>query len=113
MSERKLSQIWIYPVKSLGGISMHSAKVLPKGLEFDRRWMLVDSNGQFLTQRVHSTMALFKLSFADGHLNVNFKGNSISLPNNHASDGVFTAQIWDDTVSVVEVSKKHSRWFSD
>lgn len=113
MSERKISQIWIYPIKSLGGISLQSAKVFPKGLEFDRRWMLVDTDGQFLTQRVHSNMALFNSSFINGQLNVNFQGNSISIPANHASDKLFTAHIWDDTVSVAEVSKEHSRWFSD
>ena len=34
-----LSEIWIYPIKSLGGIRLASAKVLPKGLLYDRRWM--------------------------------------------------------------------------
>ncbi|MEI9911536.1 MAG: MOSC N-terminal beta barrel domain-containing protein [Bacteroidota bacterium] len=42
MSKRIVSEIWIYPVKSLGGIRLSSSKVLPKGLEHDRRWMLID-----------------------------------------------------------------------
>jgi len=112
MADLTLSQIWIYPVKSLGGISLQTAKVMPKGLQFDRRWMLVDSTGQFLTQRIHSKMALFKLSFADEQLLINFKEHSLSVPINQTSDQVIRAQIWDDTVSVCEVSSEYNAWFS-
>ena len=45
MPDLKLTQIWIYPIKSLGGISLSSAKVMEKGLQYDRRWMLVDDDG--------------------------------------------------------------------
>jgi uncharacterized protein YcbX len=113
MADLRLSQIWIYPIKSLGGISMQTAKVMPKGLEFDRRWMLVDSKGQFLTQRIHSRMALFKLSLTDGQLSVHYKEHSISFPVDQTSDLAFNAQIWDDTVSVCEVNREHSDWFSE
>jgi uncharacterized protein YcbX len=113
MADLTLSQIWVYPIKSLGGMSLQSARVMPKGLQFDRRWMLVDLTGQFLTQRVHSKMALFKLSWFDGNLKVDFKGHSILIATNHKATGFFKAQIWDDVVSVFEVSKAHSKWFSE
>jgi uncharacterized protein YcbX len=112
MADRTLSQIWIYPIKSLGGISLQTAKVMPKGLQFDRRWMLVDSAGQFLTQRIHSRMALFKLSLSDGQLSINYKEHSIAFSTDQSLDGTFTAQIWDDTVSVTEVNKDLNGWFS-
>ena len=65
MSNLKLTQIWIYPIKSLGGISLSSAQVMGKGLQYDRRWMLIDENGVAMTQRVFPKMALFKLSIQD------------------------------------------------
>ena len=113
MAELTLSQLWIYPIKSLGGMSLQSAKVMPKGIQFDRRWMLVDSTGQFLTQRVQSRMALFKVSWFEGHLKVDYKGHSILIATNHKASGLFEAQVWDDVVSVFEVSKVHSKWFSE
>ena len=113
MADLTLSQIWVYPIKSLGGMSLQSARVMPKGLQFDRRWMLVDSTGQFLTQRVHSKMALFKLSWFEGNLKVDFKDHSILIATNHKVSGLFNAQVWDDVVSVFEVSKVHSKWFSE
>jgi len=113
MADLTLSQIWIYPIKSLGGISLETAKVMPKGLQFDRRWMLVDSNGQFLTQRMHSKMALFKLSMGDRQLSIHYKEHSISFPVDQTSNLAFNAQIWDDTVSVCEVNGEHNEWFSE
>ena len=53
-----LSQIIIYPVKSLGGVKLTEAHVEARGLELDRRWMLTDPNGKFLTQREFPRLAL-------------------------------------------------------
>ena len=65
MNRRILTEIWIYPVKSLGGIRVKSARVMEKGLQYDRRWMLVDEKNLFMTQRNFPKMALFKLQFLD------------------------------------------------
>ena len=58
MKELRLSQINIYPVKSLGGISLVSAHAESRGLRYDRRWMIVDENNKFITQRENPNMAL-------------------------------------------------------
>ena len=70
MHEQIITSIWIYPVKSLGGIQLQEAKVLPKGLEHDRRWMLIDEHNNFMTQRVFPKMALFKMEMKNGELAV-------------------------------------------
>ena len=62
MTDLRLTEIWIYPIKSLGGIPLTSARVMGKGLQYDRRFMLVGPDGVCLTQREHPIMALFKLS---------------------------------------------------
>jgi uncharacterized protein YcbX len=108
---KRVSEIWIYPVKSLGGIRLSSAKVLPKGLEHDRRWMLIDGDNKFMTQRIYPMMALFKLSFVSGNFMIRHSDQSIDLPFSH-DDNLITAIVWDDTVEVYEVSRKHSNWFS-
>src|SRR5258706_3956355 len=114
MSERRLSEIWIYPIKSLGGIRLKSSKVFGKGLEHDRRWMLMDEDNEFMTQRLYPRMALFKLSMSDEHFSISYKSDSIILPFSHSViDSPITAKIWDDTVQVFEVSDEYSQWFSD
>ena len=47
----QLSEINIYPIKSTKGIALQSAQVGRRGIEFDRRWMLVDESGKFISQR--------------------------------------------------------------
>lgn len=115
MSELRLSEIWIYPIKSLGGIRVEHSRVLEKGLEYDRRWMLVDENGMFMTQRTSPALALFKLSIENGELRIVHSLQSIthSTPLQPASlETESDVVIWNDTVRGVEVNKETSTWFS-
>jgi len=108
-----VSALWLYPVKSLGGIAVTQAKVLAKGFEYDRRWMLIDGNNQFITQRVYHQLALIKLSQDAAGFMLHFGSQQMLLPLNEHKPEPITAVIWDDTVEVFEVSDAHSKWFSD
>ncbi|MCX8104370.1 MAG: MOSC domain-containing protein, partial [Ignavibacterium album] len=74
-----LSQIFIYPIKSLGGISLNEAIVEERGLRFDRRMMLVDKNGIFMTQRNFPQMALLKPKIVDSNLIVTHSSSNHSI----------------------------------
>lgn len=84
MNIYKLSEIYIYPIKSLGGIPVNSAEVTDRGLKLDRRWMLVDEDNKFFTQRLVKTMALLHTSIAAESLIV-FKKTNPKLPNKASS----------------------------
>lgn len=118
MTPFTLSEIWIYPVKSLGGVNLRSAKVQPKGLQYDRRWMLIDQNGVAMTQRVFPEMALFKLKINGENLQIDFKKSGTSISNRIMDMSVapdsppIKAQVWNDTVEVLEVDPELSQWFS-
>lgn len=113
MHSLRLSEIWIYPIKSLGGIRLSSSKVLEKGLEHDRRWMLIDEHNRFMTQRVHHAMALFKQSIDSSHLTIHYKDQSLKIPLNHTHyEEPIASQVWDDEVIVYEISDVFSTWFS-
>ena len=56
-----LSDLYIYPVKSLGGIRVTEAVVESRGLRYARRWLIVDERNQFMTQRQTAEMALLKV----------------------------------------------------
>jgi uncharacterized protein len=114
MSILCLSEIWIYPIKSLGGIRLSSSKVMEKGLEYDRRWMLIDDNNTFMTQRVFNSMALFKLSIQNSTFKISFEGDSITFSFSHSYIPIeINTDVWDDKVVTFEVSEDHSRWFSE
>lgn len=115
MSTLRLSEIYIYPIKSLGGIRVSEANILEKGLRHDRRWMLVDEQGVFLTQRVHPVLALFKLEHNEAAHSfiIHFNNDSIELSYAASPAGQpFEVTIWDDRVIAHEVSAAHSAWFS-
>jgi uncharacterized protein YcbX len=118
MKELQLTEIWIYPIKSLGGIPLTSAKVMGKGLEFDRRWMLIDENNVFMTQRIHTQMAMFKMELSGRKITVTKKNadsnQSVSFSVDATPSGKpIHAKIFDDNVDVVEVDPALSEWFSD
>lgn len=109
----KVNSIHIYPIKSLGGVSLQSSSVHWRGLEFDRRWMLVDKDGKFITQRKYPKLTLFSIKVFDDHLLVSSKqgGDSFSIP--FIPNGAkLSVKVWDDSVNAVEVAKEVSDWFS-
>jgi uncharacterized protein YcbX len=111
-----ISELYIYPIKSLSGIAVEKAQVTEKGLAYDRRWLLVDMNNRFLTQREFAQMALLQQVIEGDELRVTHKLNkrsiSISLnPVAGASRGTVT--IWDDTCIAEFVSKEADKWFTE
>lgn len=112
MSTRRVSEIWTYPVKSLGGIRLTSSRVFKKGLELDRRWMLIDEQGKFMTQRIHHKMALFRTTWSNGILSITHGTDSIDIPAITPGPEL-KAKIWDDVVSVIDTGQQISAWFSE
>ncbi|HMP99747.1 MAG TPA: MOSC domain-containing protein, partial [Cyclobacteriaceae bacterium] len=108
-----LTEIWIYPIKSLGGILLNEAAVMPKGLAYDRRWMLADDNGVFLTQRKYPEMALFKLMMGEDNLQVRFQADVLDIPLHPEVSEKQRASIWDDEVIVLKMGKQYDQWFSE
>ncbi len=112
----QLSEIWIYPVKSLAGISLKQAKVTERGIEHDRRWLLVNEEGTFLTQRQFPQLALFQPSIDAEFLTITHRKDiveplkvSLTPPNHHEYVQV---KVWDDTIDALEVSTEANEWFS-
>lgn len=109
-----LSEINVYPIKSLRGISVTHARVKQKGLEFDRRWMLIDANSQAMTQRAYPQLAFFVPEIHDGTLRICYTPHQdfIDFPVDSREGDSMPASIWNDVVSIVEVSSPVSAWFS-
>lgn len=109
----RLAGIRVYPVKSCRGITVQRATVGHRGLAGDRRFMLVDRNGRFLTQRQHPTMALLSVTFSDGEMLVSYPGHAtLSLdPTPHfATQG--RVKIWRGTVDACIAPQEVNDWFS-
>lgn len=113
MAEITLSEINIYPVKSLGGISLQTAALENRGLEFDRRWMLVDKNGLLITQREFPQMALVSVQIEPECLRFEAQGmNSLQIPFVPGSNEKITVQVWQDICEAILYEKAVNDWFS-
>jgi len=113
MSELRLSEVWIYPIKSLGGIRLQQANIMEKGIELDRRWMIVDENGAFMTQRTLPALALFKLRMENGELKIVHSPQSTVPLHPNIVERNESVTIWNDSVIGFEVNKDTSAWFSE
>ena len=93
-----LSGLFIYPVKSLRGFAVTSCDVDALGLVGDRRFLVVDAAGQFLTQRTLPRMAQIATALSADTLTLSADGHgSISIPREtppgHAAPPV-TVSVW-------------------
>ncbi|MEP6704443.1 MAG: MOSC N-terminal beta barrel domain-containing protein [Acidobacteriota bacterium] len=107
-----LSEINIYPVKSLKGFSLESALVEDRGLQFDRRWMLVDENRNFITQREVPRMAAVKIEVNDRGLSAAINGSSIAIPAEPVTGEIATVKIWSSSVRGEFYPREVDEWFS-
>jgi uncharacterized protein YcbX len=109
----QISELYIYPIKSLGGIPVNDAVVTPTGFKYDRRWMLVDGNGRFISQREVPQMALLKVTVENNGLLVAHKINNTSTVIPFQTEGQqISVTIWDDACTAQYVSKEADEWFT-
>lgn len=111
----QLSGLFIYPVKSLGGIAVNEAVVTQRGLEHDRRWMLIDAGKRFLSQRELPQMALFKVAIGQTGLNVTYTPTKAGLhvPFQPLTNRFTEVSVWDDVCTGQYVSPEADHWFSN
>jgi len=109
----RVLELYLYPIKSLGGIAVPQAKVLEEGFQYDRRWMLVDADGHFLTQREHAQMALFSCELSDDNLHVTYKGETQTIALADHSDVHKPVKVWSSKLKANEVDPTLSEWFSE
>ncbi len=108
-----ISEINIYPIKSLKGISLESSKVEERGLQFDRRWMLTTPDGMFFTQREFPRMATVEVGVGDD-LYVTAAGfGTLEIPLEPEMGEKQQVTIWDSVCDGEVYSPVVNEWFSD
>src|SRR5688572_30626440 len=105
----KLSRLFVYPVKSLAGIELTEAQVDEFGIVNDRRWLVIDDQGEFVTQRDLPRMALIHPRISAHGLELNAPGMS-TLSVEVPDDGARTVRIWNDVVCANDAGKPAANW---
>jgi len=109
-----LSGLYAYPIKSMGGITLEAWDVDGRGLRYDRRWMLVDEDSWFISQRELPRMALISVRIEPDRLVVNaLQMPALELPLGPTTGKTVPARIWDDVVEASPVGEDADRWFGE
>ncbi|MGD2117948.1 MAG: MOSC domain-containing protein [Chromatiales bacterium] len=107
----QLTQLRIYPVKSLRGISLTEADIDARGLQWDRHWMLVDGEGKFMSQRRLPAMALISTAFAADGVTLSANGHAdLLLPFENSSTQHMPVEIWQDKLDAPLVGQYADDW---
>ena len=108
-----LSALHIFPVKSCAPLVLDAAFVEPRGLRHDRRWIVTDANGKFLTGRQHPRLTLLRaVPEGDDALALSAPGlPSIRL--DAPADGArVEVEIWKNTVAALPGRDVANAWIS-
>lgn len=108
-----VKELYLYPIKSLAGIPVQSAKAEEMGFENDRRWMLIDKENQFMTQRKHPNLSQFYPKIREDKIEIKHHDKKHEFSMLESLDESIYSKVWDDETKVVEVNKATSNWFSE
>ena len=109
----RIERLFVYPVKSCAGVEVREALLTETGFDLDRAWMLVDADGEFITQRELPRMALIqpRLRHSDvvlrapGMLALHLQIDAVEQP--------ARVRVWDDEVPAWDMGDLASQWFTD
>lgn len=114
MSEVRVSGLFVYPLKSAGGFPVESWPVDGFGPRWDRRWMVVDPAGGFLTQRSHPRLALVRTALKDGALRLSAPGlRELSLPAPPADGERRPVVVWRQECAAADCGEEAAGWISE
>ena len=108
-----IAALVVYPVKSCSGVPVNEAVLTEAGLDLDRAWMVVDAQGEFVSQRELPRMALIRPQLktyeiilrAPGMLALHLAIDAVEQP--------VRVRVWDDEVPAYDMGAVAAQWFSD
>ena len=109
-----LSALNVYPVKGFKGIALTEARATERGIEHDRRWMLVGPAGEMLTQREYPKMATVWTEIGEDALTLSAPDvSSVDVPLVAPPGLAVRAEVWGTPCEAVAASGEADAWLSD
>jgi uncharacterized protein YcbX len=109
----RLASIHIYPMKAARAVDLDESRVEPWGLAGDRRWLLVDGNGRFISQREEPSLARVVVQPGAGSISVSADGvPGPTLAPPPADAPLLKVTVWDSTLLAAEAGPAADAWFS-
>jgi uncharacterized protein YcbX len=113
MVRAQLTGLYVYPVKSMKGISSDNAELTETGLLHDRRWMVVRGDGRFVTQRNESRLALVNTALGADGVVLSMRGHgSVAIPFESRGGAAVHTQVWQDPVEAMDEGDEVADWLT-
>ncbi len=112
----RITGLYLYPVKSLRGYAVPAAEIDALGFVGDRRFLVVEEHGMFLTQRTVPRMACISTHLANGLLTLSAEGvGSISVPTASDPQALLRAvSVWkSEGLQAEDCGEIVAGWLSD
>ncbi len=109
-----VSNLYIYPIKSTMGISLAQTSIDELGLAFDRRFIISDNSGQFISARTEPTLCLVTTILTEHGIALSAPTMpTLTLMYKSFSKQYKNVNVWDDEVAGQLCSTEANSWFSD
>ena len=109
-----LQSIHVYPVKGAAGIALDEADIDPTGLRHDRRWMVIDRDGRFVSQRQVARLCLVKPRFEDDALVLSAPGMpDLPVPREPEDGTRRDTRVWSDDVPAIVHGGEVRDWLTE
>lgn len=112
MSKLIVSELAIYPVKSMRQIIVQNSSIDIGGLKYDRRWMVVDAKGEMLTQRKISRMCLIQPELKENVLQLHAPDTCLLAVSNPVESSRRSVTVWKDSCSSLDCGDEAAHWLS-
>jgi uncharacterized protein YcbX len=110
----RLTGLVVYPIKSARGIPLEESQVDEFGLRHDRRWMVVNPSGEFLSQRTHPRLALIAPEIDGQLLRITApEMPPLELPLRPTDTVRSRVAVWGDICPASWLGENAGGWFSE
>ena len=109
----RIARLFVYPIKSCAGIELRQSALADTGLDLDRAWMVVDAQGQFVSQRELPRMALIRPTLRLSDLVLRAPGMLALHVSIEGVEAPCRVRVWDDEVPAFDMGDVAAQWFTD
>ncbi len=104
--------LFIYPIKGMAGIAVNEALCTSKGFQYDRRFMLIDENGKFVSQRNTPLLSTFKTELNERGITISYNHEKIHIDSNSVTNQMIQCTVWSSDAEAFLLKSDINNWFT-
>jgi len=105
--------LFLHPLKSGASLPVQQATIGETGLQYDREWMVVDVDGEFVSQRELPKMVLIKPELRHSELVLRAPGMLPLHLRLDGAEGELRVRVWNDAMPAFDMGDLAAQWCRD